>query len=453
LFKKPLLVSGFFVIFKQKMTTYDIHKTAALLIPKVGFRQTVAKKEYLDLDSSLIPDLTKSQIFVNSVSEMFLSVEQMSNGLMFDEGFDVDTWLVTTSYLKGDRVSKVINDRTFVWVAKIDNTGNDPETDDGTNWKTSLSDRLEKYRESAALETISGAISSQANEVYATELRASTTAYFESASAVASQLQDRFIGVCIKSTSSALNKVLEINKIGLHITGAAADVNIYVYHSSRLDEAIQTFVIKVADLRLESYKNYDLLDSDGNPVIIDLFNEDYNQGGIFLIGFFESELLANAQSYSFRRSRFTRDVLGFMYSDENFFMNAVEIANDKLNGVQLPTLGEYYDSLTYNDEIPFNLSFKINQSYFPQFEKNIMTLQKTYQYVLAFMILSTMLQNDRINTAADNEQAKIHELLYGDSANENDRGLQFVKMIHFKKLKKDMGSMFDSFEGMYQGAI
>lgn len=434
------------------MTTHDIYTVSNLLVPTVGFRQTVAKKEYLDLDATLIPDVTKAQIAVNSLSELFLSVESMSNALIFDEGFDVDTYVNATAYKTGDRVSKVINDRTFVWVAKIDNTGNDPETDDGTNWKTALSDRLDKYRESAALEVISGMIANQVNESFSHELAVSTTVFKETSTSLDTQLQSRFVGMCIKPTDFGLNRVLSITRLGMRITGAQADVVVRLYHSSK-KAALQTFTIASADVELDTFKWYDLVDGSGKKLVIDLFSPDFNQGGVFYLGFFEDDLVGNGQGYGFNEARWPFGTLGLLYNDEHFAFSSIEIPNSLLNGIELPDIGQYYDGPSFNSQIPFNLEFVSEQSFHPQLTKNIRLMQKAYQHVLAFMILKDMLYNDRISKIADNAEAKIHELLYGANDNDSDKGLVFFKMIHMKKLNKDLNRIFDDFQGMFQGNV
>lgn len=433
------------------MTTYDIHKIATLLIPTVGFRQTVAKKEYLNLDANLLPDMTQAAIYANSLTELFLSVEAMSNALVFDEGYDVDTWSAATNYVIGHRVKKVINDRTYVWVSKTANLNSDPETNPA-DWKTALSDRLDKYRESAALETISGIIASQINSGFASELYSSNTTYKESATTLPVQLKGRFVGICIKPRDYKLNRVLTIDKLGMRITGAQADLTLYLFHSSKKD-AIQTFTIASADQELDTHKWYDLDDGAGNALIIDLFNPDFNQGGVFYLGFFESEFTTNGQGYGFNESAWPYGSIGWLYRDDYFAFDSIEIDSAKLNGIQLPDIGQYYDGVDYNSEITFNSMFTISQSFYPQFSRNIMLLQKVYQYVLVFMILKDMLHNDRISKIADNAQNKIHELLYGDPGNDNDKGLQHKKEMHMKKLIADMDQIFDDRKGMYQGAI
>lgn len=434
------------------MTTYDIYKIANLLIPTVGFRQTVAKKEYLDLDATLIPDVAQSQIYANSLSEMFMSVKVLSNTLEFDEGNDVDTWLIGTAYTANDRVSLVIDDRTYVWVAVVDNTGNDPSTDDGTNWKSSLSDRLEKYRQSAALEAISNILASQMNKAYSKELGASTTIYKENSTAQAVQMKSRFVGISIVPLDADLNRVVIIDKLGMRITGAQADLTVYLFHSSK-KAAIQTFTIALADQEIDTHKWYSLADGAGNPAIIDYFNQDYNQGGVFYLGVFESDLVGNAQSYKYNEVATIYSNLNRLYSDDAVLFSSVEIANSNLNGTDLPTLGQYYDATSWNSEIPFNLNFRVEQSFYPQLEKNLLKLQKVYQYTLVFMLLKAMMQNDRINKVSDNAQNKIHELLFGDPANDADTGLQGTKEAQTKKLVSDLDAMFDDFKGLVQGAI
>lgn len=437
------------------MTTYDIYTVSQLLIPTIGFRQTVAKKEYLNLDPSLIADSLLGQLPVNSLSELFLSVESMSETLVFDEGYDVDAYVAATSYKIGDRVSKVTNDRKYVWVSKTDpNLGNDPEADDGTNWKTALSDRLDKYRESAALETVSGIIANQINSGFSSGLSVNNTVYKETSTAQPAQLKGQFVGMCIKPFDYGLNRVLTIDKLGMKITGAQADLKLYLYHSSR-KAPIQTFTIPSADQELDTHKWYQLEDDTAEklPIIIDLFSPDYNQGGVFYLGFYEDDFAGNAQGYGYNEAAWPYGTLGMLYRDQHFAFSSIEIPSVNLNGTDLPNIGQYYDGANYNSQITFNLEFTKEQSFYPKFTKNILLLQKVYQYTLAFMILKDMLHNDRISKAADNAENKIHELLYGSQDNEQDKGLAFMKMVHVKKLTADMNKLFDDFQGAYQGAI
>lgn len=434
------------------MTTYDIYKIANLLIPTVGFRQTVAKKEYLDLDAALLPNEAQSQIYANALAEMFMSVEVLTNGLEFDEGYDVDTWLIGTAYTAGERVSLVIDDRTYVWVAVVDNTGNTPVGDDGTNWKTALSDRLEKYRQSAAQETISNVLAQQMNKAYAKELGASTTIYKENSTAQPVQMKSRFVGISIVPLDVKLNRVVIIDKLGMRITGVQADLTVYLFHSSK-KAAIQTFQIAGAAQEIDTHSWYSLIDGEGNPAIIDFFNQDYNQGGVFYLGVFEDDLAGNGQSYKYNEVATIYETLNKLYSDENVLFSSVEIPNGNLNSTDLPTLGQYYDAVSWNSEITFNLNFRVEQSFYPQLEKNLLKLQKLYQHTLVFMLLKAMLHNDRISKVSDNAQINIHELLYGDPANDEDRGLQAAKEAQTKKLVSDLDAMFDDFKGLVQGAI
>lgn len=457
---------GAFLLYLDKMTVFNINTASILLSSRVGFRQTVAKKEYLDIDSALLPDIATGGEFVNSLSEKFLSVETMDNVLVDNDGFDVDTWDVGKAYIIGDRVRKIINDRTFTWTAKTNNTGNDPELDTGTNWKSTLSEVLENYRNSAAIEIMGRAISKQNNGAGASGLRISTTMYKERATPTPVQLKSRFVATCIKPINNMLNKVITIDRIGLNITGATGNFAVHLFHSSRR-EALQTFIINVdIAAKLNTHVWYSLIDSIGNPLVIDMFDQDFNQGGVFYLGFFEDELAGNGQSYNFNelstifgptrsiaRSAWPGFNSGVIFSDDSFALGSVEIQNNKLNGLELPDIGQFYDGPSYNSELPMNLQFRIEQSYFPQIELNIGIFQEAYKYLLGTMILRDMMQNDRINRISDNAEVKIDELLFGDPANDANNGLVAVKEGHVKKLLTDLDVIFDDFKGPYLGPI
>ncbi len=405
--------------------------TIELLIPTVGFRQVFSDQEFQPLDASLLG----GDLSVNAVSEEFLRVEFMSQNLEYLDGQDHPVWDVATSYTAGQKVSLNVNNYPAVWVAKSDNTGLNP-SDNLDVWESSLSNRLRNYRASAAQETVNVMISSFTNKKYSRELFNSTVSYMESATATPVADQGRFVGLVIIPTQNKLNRFFRIRQVGLTVNEATT-FDIYLYHSSIFSGPFQTSSITVT--QAGNFQWHDV------SFEIDLYNTAYNQGGVFLLGFYESGLdySANELVWPFWQKQ--------IYTDQYWRMSSIEIPPERLNGTALPEIGQYYDGISSNSQMSINLRFDSMQSYSELFNANLSILTRVYQYTLAEIILKDMRSQDRRNSSSDNKALAITSALFGEEANESDTGIVGTKQQHIDKLMADMTEIFSSFEGAYAG--
>lgn len=415
------------------------------LTPKVGFRDTVAFKEYLPLSDDIIATPSNGELYVNSVNEFFLSTQKMSDCLEFIEGYNFDAYSATIDYEVGDYVLQEQNGVNYILVCLQQNgpsTSLKPPLTEPEFWESYLSKKLREYRETAASETLYDTITAQSNSTYSPEIIKSSLNYAERSVAQPTQLRGRFVAIEIIPPKYKTNRVLDIDTVHMHITGTTEPVTLYLYHSSR-NEAIQTFV--VSDI-VNDGKWYTITDNEGNSISLNNYTKDYNNGGRFYLGFYEN-LLAPGQGY--KHHELTSPIAGLNQS--SYKMRGVEVQNQNLNGVLLPDLKEYYDSVEYNDELPLSYRYQESQSYEPLIIDNITLFIKAYQYKLAIVILTDMMLSDRISRVSDNAQSKIDELLYGDPEKPNNKGIVKMHEEHFKKLIMDFSVLFDDKRGLVQG--
>lgn len=422
----------------------QIHQS---LIPRVGFRPTFNKKTYNRINTDL--QISDSSLLFNAVSEKYLTSENMSLLLEYAEGMDVDVWDNTATYSIGDNVLKVVNNVRQVYVSLTDsNTGNDPETDQA-NWDSYLSHRLRQYKESACSELISKISNIRNIKTYTTRLLENAHLFFsDSVGETDTQKQDRLTGLMIRQSRTE-NKAITISKIGVKFD-TAQTVRFFLYHSDRLTP-LQEFDIVIDPNEANTFVWKELIDINGNPLVIKSISNDYNSGGRFFLKFDEANIVGNYVSWE-HLGLSTGGVFNNLYSSGFSFSVGHFNATDYTDKPNIPRIGEYFDNYQYEDEVPFNIRFSVEEDLTSHILDNISLFDEAYQGSVAIKIMTDFLHSDRISNVSNNAQSRLYDLLYGQKGTEN-KGLIMMQSFKVKRLLKDLGVIMPDKKGAYQGAI
>ena len=168
-----------------------------------------------------------------------LTLDNMAAIMPDDWGLQYPEWNMILPYKAGQKVSH----NGIVWIAKIDNTGEEPTASDFNNdWKpynmlTDFLERMTRNGIAAAIQTFTQI--KQLDKETRNLLERKT--FFDGAGRIRATLQNnhKLVGFEIVPVR-AMGVTAKIEKIGLQMTGGTGVVRMYLFHSSQIDP-IKTF--------------------------------------------------------------------------------------------------------------------------------------------------------------------------------------------------------------------
>ena len=419
----------------------DYSKLKTALLNRVGFRPTFNSGTTPPIAEDLVT--SESGLLVNSLNEQFLTNDNIYASVRFFDGMELPLFVIGDNYDEGDIVRITANGLKDVYVCRIDGTTNLEPSDNPDEWDTSLSHQLREYKETAINEVINDALTNKELK-HSTKRLLSNSPLFNARTV--SKLQtnrERFVGVEI--IPAARNNIqLQISKIGLRLQ-AADVVTFYLYHSSQ-NEALQTFDITVTNGLAFQW-------SEDLNIVLTLIDDDYNIGGRFYLGYYEDELATEAFNWIFPRywsnsnyrpcgscgGSLSADYRLYKSARPFFAVRPVTFSQDKLNGTNIPTLGEYFDGVTYSERVPFNMRMSTFCDPTNALVETITMFDKALQAKIASLILFDSLNSNRVSSTGDNNARKIELVLNGAFSNGElvQRGVNHIYGDYIEQIAVD----------------
>ena len=316
------------------------------------------------------------------------------------DGYNVSAYSTGTEYAIDDLAKE---DGT-VWKSLTVNSGIEPSTDDGTNWKLPLNDWL--------TQKVNASISKVLNEIMRSKkLSQSTKSLLENVQLFdgAGRFQDtitpsgRFVG--LELTPKKINNIaLVLDYIGLQFSQIQTGLKIYVFHSSRsaaIDtQDITTLAANSFHWQAGTIDNLNYVD----------YTNHFDSGGSFYIGYFEDDITGYAIN---KKDQFRYGAGGECYCgsgnnlwNKYFDVRPIEVASGDLNGTALWDLSK----TAYQADTNFglNLSVSVKTDITDMLKSNKSVFIDALGYQFAYDMLQEMLNNptDRLNRLVDNAQKK-----------------------------------------------
>jgi hypothetical protein len=417
----------------------DYQSIAAAYEDRVGFRDIFNTVKYGSLD----PDLLKSEsgLVVNSVSEKWLRAELVADCFeQFDVVPGIAAWNGTTNYGQtgGQKVSVTDGDgNRLIWISKANDSEDNLNKTPGVGsafWETAFSRRLREFKESAAKEAIKTLLIKRQEATYTRSINEYDTMFNADSVAIVDNKKDDFYRAIRIIPSNIPNQRFSISDILLKVDSPQT-IKFYLHHSDR-ETLIKEYDIEItaADVTQGAVWKK-LVDSNGDPdpIQIDTHTDQYNKGGEFYFGFDESDVTGNifawdvadfinvsiGRLFRHRGVGYTNDPRRSVFVG----LDSIRFKADDKNTPMKPNVSQYFDNYEFINEVPFNLRYSITDDNTKIILDNIKYFDELYQMKLAFMILHSMLQSERVNKTASNADAKIDEVLFGDPANDGNGGL------------------------------
>lgn len=243
--------------------------------------------------------------------------------------------------------------------------------------------------------------------------------------------EGRFVGFEI-NLKRFDNLSLSINKIGLQFDTINPALKIYFFHSSQLDNIRIETVATVA--------NSFTWHIPSTEILLQYLDGTIDAGGSFFIGYFEEDLTGQAikKDVDFRSINICNDCNGgnnngFELFNKYFDVNAFEVLNSDLNGVQLWDIEKNRFPGFTNFGLNLQLSLNCDLSDF--ICRNQSLLSNVLSKQIAFDLLHFM--SNMVETSGVSEQLKIIAIL--EIKDSNGRSTAWVKEL--EKLK--LGLNFD----------
>jgi len=259
----------------------------------------------------------------------------------------------TSTYAQEDRV----NFNGDLYESLVNgNTGNDPDVSP-TEWEQVLlfSEWLDRGDEASILKFMHELINKKKIRKDTKSLLEDTKLY--DGNGRLNDLitkQGRFVGLQVELKRHEGLEFL-IRRIGLQATALQTDLTIYVYHSSQLDP-VYTF-----DISTTKATSFDWVDIEAENINLKYFDENYDAGGVWYIGYYEDDLNGQAirKLYDFSRTPCAK-CNRYNYRAWNLysrFLSIYPIAVDSgnLNGTQMWDIAKTKFVTTQNWGL--NLSF------------------------------------------------------------------------------------------------
>ena len=331
------------------------------------------------------PNLLVGRVFVDAVrdAKVYLQPEMIYKNVsgLEPKGYtNVVGWEVTTPYVTGQRVKYNDGTHNFVYYATADSTGETPIFDSDF-WETDLSYYLRQARKDSINEALASV-----------QIENNTDKFLRSTMQFANYFEERNIYTDFNSTDFRLRYLrlsidtnrhlkLTINKLGVK-TDTAQTLTFYLFHSSQ-PNAIKTFDIVLQ----EGFKWYELEEA------LELsYLSDNNSKGVFMLGFYEDEIVGSIQV--------TDGYIKYLGRDNHLFngcFSSLDGANMS-DRTESPTLSTYYGLLDSSDaKAYFNFQYSIDLDYTYAVQQAPQMFDKFIQYDTALRIILDSHNSSRKN--------------------------------------------------------
>lgn len=269
--------SGFF---KYRIVMFNPNRITDCLLGLIGFRQS-NKTGIPRIDEELTRSSTG--MFVDQTAHSLITQENL---IAISENIplsDIALWDAATSY-KSNELSRVDGK---VYRAKRDNSNKTP-TSNTDDWKET--NMLSEY----LLQKYKGASINLFNTVFtnkklweSAKTILSDISLFEGAGNLSKRVEknNRFVGFIVTPTYK--DTVALIKWIGLQFDTANPNFKLYLYHSSQYEPLKE---IPITHSKTYSFAWHEL----SEELSIRFNSNEYNDGGFFYIGYYESDLLGKA---------------------------------------------------------------------------------------------------------------------------------------------------------------
>lgn len=341
---------------------------------RIAFRQ--ARNE---CTPKIHPSLLTGRVFVDAVRDakvylqpdtVFENVTELSK----TSYIGVNDWVITSSYSVGQRVYHDNGDNRWVYYCISDTVvGNPLHTPafDSSFWETDLSRYLREARKDSINEALASVIIENNTDKYLRSVMQFAN-YFEERSPYtdfsSTEFRLRYLKLSL-GTNRHLN--LTINKLGIK-TDTAQTLTFYLFHSSQ-PNAITQF-----DIDLQVGFNWYTLDQ---PLELSYLSNN-NSKGVFMLGFYENDVVGNIQITNLHRKNIGNDNHLFSATFAN------SIGADQLDLTKIPELEAGYQSLTdWDNQAYFNFQYSIGLDYTYAVEQAPQVFDKFIQYDTALRIL------------------------------------------------------------------
>lgn len=315
-----------------------------------------------------------------------------------------------TSYSTGDRVEY----NGSLYESLVDaNLGNDPDVSP-IEWEEVLlfSDWLDKGDDASILKLVNYLISKK-------KIRKDTKSLlddlklFDGNGRLSDIItkQGRFVGLQVElKRHEGLQYILR--RIGIQANALQTDLPIYVYHSSQLDPV---FTFNISTTKATSFEWINLEAEDIN---LKYFDESYDAGGVWYIGYYEDDLNGQAirKNYNFSNTPCSKcNRYNYRaWSLYNRFLSIVpiQVTSGKLNGTQMFDLQDVQHVQVNN--FGLNLSFSTGCDISTIFCDNKERFVDAIGKQRAVDLLKSMVHNTRNNNLSEDVKAMAFSALNGE---------------------------------------
>jgi len=254
--------------------------------------------------------------------------------------------------------------------------------------------------------------------------------------------QSYFCGVMFEVKDSVGIRAT-INRIGMYLTAAVTDLDLYLFHSSK-EAVVQQFAFTSAITNSFAWNEIER--------VLD-FDDGVNSGGCFYLGYYQDDLAtATTAAISYNAMNFTDGYCGSCGSVSATDSNAYKAIRDKviMQGFYVPSASlpasktERFDNdvviktNTNNWGLNFHVSVACNLTSF--WKANKLTLKKVIGLSVAIQVLSDMKASNEINNVSEHLKVMIIRDLEGAS----DTGLKplwLLRKMAINALVLDEGSI------------
>lgn len=223
---------------------YRLKDIQDALVHLVGWEQSFDPAKAIDRELTQ----TESGLYFQGAHPL-MTLENMRNIMPDDWNVQYHAWNMILTYKAGDKVSH----NGLVWIARIDNTGQEPTASDFNGdysredygnpyWRpyNTLSDYLERLTRNGIATAMQTFVQIKQLERETRNLLERRT-FFDGAGRIKATVNNthKLVGFEIIPVRS-MGVTMKIEKIGLQMTGATGKVRMYLFHSSQINP-IRTF--------------------------------------------------------------------------------------------------------------------------------------------------------------------------------------------------------------------
>lgn len=272
---------------------YRIKEIQDALLHVVGWEQSFDPAKAIDTDLTQ----TESGLYFQGAHPL-LTLDNMAAIMPDDWELQYPEWNMILPYKAG----KKVRHNNIVWIAKIDNTGEEPTASDFNNdysredygnpyWKpyNMLTDFLERMTRNGIATAIQTFTQIKQLDKETRNLLERRT-FFDGAGRIRATLQNnhKLVGFEIVPVR-AMGVTTKIEKIGLQMTGATGKVRMYLFHSSQIDP-VKTFDLDFT-VTNGGFQWFQLTDC-----YLPYISDENNAGGSWFLCYNQDELPAGMEA-------------------------------------------------------------------------------------------------------------------------------------------------------------